>query len=430
MHLFFHRLTTRTLPLLCLLLVSLSLTACDDDDTTSGMEEGPATVVEVVTETANLSTLATAVQEAGLISALEADGPFTVFAPSNQAFTEVTTEALLNDQDLLTSVLQFHVVSGAVLSSDLQDGQTITTLQGDQLTVRIQDNAVRIGGATVTEADLEADNGVVHVVDRVLLANRTAAERVSFTTDTQTLTAAVGAANLADALADQNATYTIFAPVESAFDGVDVEALLNDTDALSTVLQYHVIAGSAIRAEDIQDGATVATLQGDDLTFTLDGGNVFVNGDVRVRTANLPASNGVIHLIEGVLMPPAGQEMQPDVTVTIDNVGASAWVVTDVQGASGVATQDENNATITLTPGTRYRFINNGGSAHPLGFQDANDAYLLREGGSGSFEDDGAVSYVENSDGVTFTVTQALADEMATYNCTVHASMEGSIATP
>jgi plastocyanin len=114
-----------------------------------------------------------------------------------------------------------------------------------------------------------------------------------------------------------------------------------------------------------------------------------------------------------------------DVTVTLDNVGASAW---EVDGASGVAGSGEN-PTLTLTVGTRYRFVNNGGSAHPLGFQNAGGDYLLNQNGSGSLEDDADINYEEDGDGVTFTYTQALADAVATYRCTVHAAMEGNVAT-
>jgi len=115
-----------------------------------------------------------------------------------------------------------------------------------------------------------------------------------------------------------------------------------------------------------------------------------------------------------------------DVTVTVNNVGTSAWEVTDVEGASGVAGSGEN-PTLTLEVGTRYRFDNNGGSAHPLGFQDGSSDYLLNQDGSGSLEGDSDIGYEEDGDGVTFTYTQSLADEVATYRCTVHPSMEGDV---
>ncbi|MFB6248214.1 MAG: hypothetical protein ABEL97_06570 [Salinibacter sp.] len=118
-----------------------------------------------------------------------------------------------------------------------------------------------------------------------------------------------------------------------------------------------------------------------------------------------------------------------DVTITITNQGTSAWEVTDVQGASGVAQTGTDNPTLTLKVGTRYRIDNNGGSNHPFALQNANGEYLLRQesGRAGSFEDDSDVNYQESTDRVAFTYTQSLADATETYICTVHPSMEGTV---
>ncbi|WP_263788040.1 cupredoxin domain-containing protein [Salinibacter grassmerensis] len=119
-----------------------------------------------------------------------------------------------------------------------------------------------------------------------------------------------------------------------------------------------------------------------------------------------------------------------DVTVTINNEGSSAWVVDNVEGASGVAGSGQN-PTLTLKVGTRYRFDNNGGSNHPLGLQNSSGEYLLNQtdSGSGSLEGDSGINYEEDSDGVAFTYTQSLADAVKTYRCTVHSSMEGTVQT-
>ena len=124
----------------------------------------------------------------------------------------------------------------------------------------------------------------------------------------------------------------------------------------------------------------------------------------------------------------SGTNSSADVTVTINNVGTSAWEVTSVEGASGVAGSGEN-PTLTLEVGTRYRVDNNGGSAHPLGIGNASDEYLLNQNQdeSGSLESDSGIDYEEDSDGITFTYAQSLADAVATYRCTVHASMEGDV---
>jgi hypothetical protein len=121
-----------------------------------------------------------------------------------------------------------------------------------------------------------------------------------------------------------------------------------------------------------------------------------------------------------------------DVTITVDNVGSSAWEVRDVSGADGVAPTGTENPTLTLTVGTRYRIVNNGGlQAHPFGLRDAEGEYLVRQEdrSSGRLEDDPDIAYVEDDSGVTFTYTQSLADATDTYRCTVHPSMEGPVET-
>jgi len=118
-----------------------------------------------------------------------------------------------------------------------------------------------------------------------------------------------------------------------------------------------------------------------------------------------------------------------NITATIDNVGSSSWEFTSIVGDNNTASLNENNTTLTLVVGQRYRFVNNGGSAHPIGFRNSNNEYLLAQGSTGgSFESDQDVDFVSDSNGVTFTVTQSLADAVATYRCTIHASMEGTVA--
>ena len=118
-----------------------------------------------------------------------------------------------------------------------------------------------------------------------------------------------------------------------------------------------------------------------------------------------------------------------DVTVSMDNVGTSAWEVTDVTGDENVATTGEENPTLTLQVGTRYLFENGGWSSHPLAFRDANDDPLLTQSGTGSFEDDTDVNWVDDDQTVAFTLTESLASELDDYVCTIHSSMNGSVAT-
>jgi uncharacterized surface protein with fasciclin (FAS1) repeats len=132
----------------------------------------PETVVDIIVNSPDHNTLETAVIAAGLVDDLQGDGPFTVFAPTDAAFAALpagTLEALLNDIPALTNILTYHVVGAKAMSSDLSNGQKIVTLQGKEVTVTINNDGVFINNAKVTVADIEAENGVVHVIDAVLI---------------------------------------------------------------------------------------------------------------------------------------------------------------------------------------------------------------------------------------------------------------------
>ena len=131
-------------------------------------------LVQNASSASNLTTLVAAVQAAGLVETLSGPGPFTVFAPPNSAFDALpagTVATLVRPENRaqLTSILTYHVVAGRLMASDLRDGQVLTTVNGQRLTVRKTGNTVTVGGATVTQADVRASNGVAHVIDRVLM---------------------------------------------------------------------------------------------------------------------------------------------------------------------------------------------------------------------------------------------------------------------
>jgi uncharacterized surface protein with fasciclin (FAS1) repeats len=144
----------------------------------SGPTEAPIgpgdNIADIVAGDPNFSTLASLLQQADLISVLEGDGPFTVFAPTNAAFEALPPETLASltdpaNSEALTDVLLYHVVEGEVLSSDLQDGVMLTTVQGDDLVVTVSDQGLQVNGVNVVTGDIEATNGVIHVIDGVLL---------------------------------------------------------------------------------------------------------------------------------------------------------------------------------------------------------------------------------------------------------------------
>ena len=144
-----------------------------EEESAESMSDAPD-IVALASSQDNLSTLVTAVQEAGLVETLQGDGPFTVFAPTNAAFEalpEGTLENLLKpeNKEQLAAVLTYHVVSGEVMSSDLSDGMTASTVEGSDVEISIDGETVMVEGATVVAADVDASNGVVHVIDQVIL---------------------------------------------------------------------------------------------------------------------------------------------------------------------------------------------------------------------------------------------------------------------
>ncbi len=271
--------------------------------------ELPGTVVDIIVNSPDHATLEAAVTAANLAGALSGTGPFTVFAPTDAAFAALpagTLDALLADPSGdLTDILQYHVVSGKAMSTDLSDGQEITTLLGDDVVVTINSNGVFINGAEVTVADIEAQNGVVHVIDAVLVPTpATVVDIIVNSADHATLEAAVTAANLAGALSGTG-PFTVFAPTDAAFAALPagtLDALLADpSGALTDILQYHVVAGKAM-STDLSDGQEITTLLGNDVVVTINADGVFIN-DAKVTVADIEAKNGVVHVINAVLDP-------------------------------------------------------------------------------------------------------------------------------
>ena len=269
------------------------------------------TVVDIVVNSENHNTLETAVIAAGLVETLSGDGPFTVFAPTDDAFAALpdgTLDAVLADNDMLTAILTYHVVGSTALSTDLMDGMAVTTLNGEDVTVTINMDGVFINDAQVTTADIAADNGVVHVIDAVLLPapppSNTVVDIIVNSEAHTTLETAVIAAGLAGTLSGDG-PFTVFAPTDAAFANVPAEtldAVLADPALLTAILTYHVVGSTAL-STDLMDGMAVTTLNGADVTVTINMDGVFIN-DAQVTVADLVADNGVVHVIDAVLLPP------------------------------------------------------------------------------------------------------------------------------
>lgn len=302
----------------------LFLSSCnnDEDEDTPTPDPGPdQNIVELAQDNADLSILVDALSNYdNLVTALsDEEADFTVFAPTNSAFEALLGAlgyASLEDipADVLEQVLQYHVVDGGALSTDLSDGQTLQTLlDGETVTVSINGETVMINMSTVVAADVEATNGVVHVIDAVLVPSfietRDIVELASATESLSTLVAALGRfPSVVDALGENDATYTVFAPTNDAFaaalDVLGYASLDEVPDAeLEQILLYHVIASAALQAGDLSDGQTAETLlEGESVTVSIQDGNVFIN-DSQVTMPDVTAVNGIVHVVDAVLVP-------------------------------------------------------------------------------------------------------------------------------
>lgn len=284
-----------------LLLLSLALPA----------RSGEKDIVDTAVGAGSFQTLVAAVKAAGLVEALKGPGPFTVFAPSDDAFAKVpkeTLDALLKpeNQGRLASLLKFHVVAGAVRAKDVASTPAALTLEGQRLQFQSSEGIVRVNGAKVVRADIDCSNGVIHVIDQVLLpasddAVATAAKAGSF----GTLLAAAKGAGLAETLAKQG-PFTIFAPTDAAFSKLPKETLESllkpeNKEQLAGILKLHVVSGRVYSDAAVKAGKAT-TLAGADLHIEARNGSVFVNG-AKVTRADLDASNAVIHVIDTVIVP-------------------------------------------------------------------------------------------------------------------------------
>ncbi|MFT3927894.1 MAG: fasciclin domain-containing protein [Myxococcales bacterium] len=270
-----------------------------DGDGDAGNPAGDKNIVETAAAAGTFKTLAQALTTTGLDQALAGPGPFTVFAPTDAAFDalgESTLSSLGNDE--LAAILKYHVVAGEVESSDLKAGP-VKTLGGLSAFVKLGSD-VTINDAKVTSADVQASNGVIHVIDKVLLPPNLV-QAASYAGDFGTLLSAATKAGLADALSNPEAKLTVFAPTDAAFAKLPAGTLDSlSKDQLTSILTYHVVNGEVLSTQ-LKAGA-VKTLNGADVTVDLSNG-VKVN-DAKVVLPDIVTSNGVIHVIDGVLMPP------------------------------------------------------------------------------------------------------------------------------
>jgi transforming growth factor-beta-induced protein len=293
-----------------------AIVACCAIQSSSAQDQ---TVVDIAVGNPDFSTLVAAVTAADLVETLSGEGPFTVLAPTNEAFDnlpEGTLDALLADIPALTEILMLHVISGTVLAEDVTSGP-VETLGGEVEAVVSADGVVSFNGASVTTADIMASNGVIHVLDSVILPASAETEPTmtvdpvcqsiveigAGNPDFSTLVAAVTAADLVETLSGDG-PFTVLAPTNEAFDNLPegtLDALLADIPALTEILMLHVISGTVL-AEDVTSGP-VETLGGEvEAVVSADGVTI---GDAGVTATDIMACNGVIHVLDSVIVAPS-----------------------------------------------------------------------------------------------------------------------------
>ena len=290
---------------------------CTMSETLAGaVSEKPGDIVDVAASAGDFSTLLAAAKAAGLVDTLRGDGPLTVFAPTDEAFADLpagTVETLLKPENksTLVSILAYHVVPGRLESGDVLKKKTLDTVNGQRAKIALKGGKPMIDGAAIVATDVDASNGIIHVIDAVILPESKSLLEVAKGASTfHTLAAAIEAADLVEVLSGPG-PFTVLAPTDDAFAKLPagtVENLLKpeNKDQLRTILLYHVVPGrvysdtvvtlkGAPTASGITAPISVKKGSGKNPTVMIDNAKV-------VKT-DIDASNGVIHVLDAVILP-------------------------------------------------------------------------------------------------------------------------------
>lgn len=278
---------------------------------TTASHPGEPDLVDTAAKAGSFKTLVAAVKAAGLVETLKGDGPFTVFAPTDEAFAKLpkgTVESLLKPENKkqLQAILTYHVVAGKVKAADVVKLSSAKTVQGELVDVVVSDNGVKVDQANVIKTDIEASNGVIHVIDSVLLpADKNIVEIAASNDNFSTLVAAVKAAGLVDTL-QGDGPFTVFAPTNDAFAKLPegtVDNLLKpeNREKLVSILTYHVVPGK-VTASDVVTLSSAKTVNGKTVKVNASDKGVQINNANVVKT-DIEATNGVIHVIDTVILP-------------------------------------------------------------------------------------------------------------------------------
>lgn len=287
--------------------------SCKKDEETPVQE--PQNIVKTAQADSQFTTLVAALTKANLATTLEGTGPFTVFAPTNEAFTNLFNQLGVSGLDdlsaeALTPILLNHVVGGNVKSSDISTGyaMTLNNSAPGQNSVKVfieKTSMVKVDGSNVTTADVMASNGVIHVVDKVILPANVVNHAIN-NPDFSILVEAVVKAGLVDALSAEG-PFTVFAPTNQAFTNLfntlGVSGIADLTaEQLTPILLYHVVSGNVV-ASQVSSGNVPTLKEGSDISIVASGMGVKLNEVANVIATDVQGSNGVIHAIDAVILP-------------------------------------------------------------------------------------------------------------------------------
>merc|ERR1711865_961941 len=272
-------------------------------------------IVQLAQATPDLSTLVTALMGGGLTGTLSGTGPFTVFAPTNEAFAKIETKALtalLANKAELDKVLEYHVLAANLGMKELMSAKIVKTLEGENVDVSDAGGVIKVDNAKVLTADVGASNGIVHIIDTVLMPpsmpplplKKDIVQVAKGDADLSTLVAALAAGKLVATL-EGKGPFTVFAPTNEAFAKIPkatLTKLLGNTKLLDQLLEYHVLSGD-FSMRDLMSAKLVNTLEKEAVAVRSVGGKIMVN-NADVVTADVGATNGVVHIVDKVLVPP------------------------------------------------------------------------------------------------------------------------------
>ena len=338
-------------------------------------EPEPMSIVDVAVSNGSFTTLAAALEATGLdVTLSDMDSSFTVFAPTDDAFAllgDDTIAALLEDTETLSDILTYHVIDSEIDSSAAisSAGSTVEMVNGDSIGLSLDGDNLLVNTVTVTAVDVEADNGVIHVIDAVLIPPAEKGTPTMNIVDTAvaagdfgTLVAALQAAGLDATLADETQTYTVFAPTDAAFAMIDpdtLDLLLADTDVLSSVLLQHVVSGevSAVTAYTL-NGLSATTASGADIPVAINSElDTLTFGGATVTTTDIYTTNGVIHVIDTVVVADVELPSPPASIVDVAVANGSFNTLVAALQATGLDTVlDDPDATFTVFAPTDAAF--------------------------------------------------------------------------